>query len=83
MQMLRLVDTFRAKRIPLNVVIYLGTGVMRRGWNTKQLAFACNPEVFTRDGKTLHGTVPARAGETLRPCTSCAVARLSASVRSM
>jgi alpha-glucosidase (family GH31 glycosyl hydrolase) len=90
-QMIGIVDTFRAKRIPVDAVIYLGTGFTPRGWNTKQPSFAFNPEVFTRDGKivvadlharhvkvvlhmvpwdrdklkTLHGTIPAKPGETL------------------
>ena len=90
-QMLRVVDTFRAKRIPLDAVIYLGTGFTPRGWNTRQPSFAFNPAVFPRGGSafiadaharnvkvvlhmvpwdrdklpTLHGTIPATAGETL------------------
>ncbi len=90
-QMLGVVDTFRAKRIPLDAVIYLGTGFTPRGWNTKQPSFAFNPDVFTRGGNafiadvharnvkvvlhmvpwdrdklpTLHGSIPAKAGETL------------------
>ena len=90
-QMLGVVDTFRAKGIPLDAVIYLGTGFTPRGWNTRQPSFAFNPEVFTRGGNafiadaharhvkvvlhmvpwdrdklpTLHGTIPAKAGETL------------------
>src|SRR5207237_3923580 len=38
-QMLGIIDTFRAKRIPLDAVIYLGTGFTPRGWNTKQPSF--------------------------------------------
>ncbi len=90
-QMMDIIDTFRTKRIPLDAVIYLGTGFTPRGWNTRQPSFAFNPDVFTRDGKavladmharhvkvvmhmvpwdrdklpTLHGTIPAKAGETL------------------
>jgi alpha-glucosidase/alpha-D-xyloside xylohydrolase len=48
-QMLRLVDTFREKRIPIDAVIYLGTGFTPRGWNTPQPSFRFNPEVFKRD----------------------------------
>jgi len=47
-QMVGIVDTFREKRIPLDAVIYLGTGFTPRGWNTKQPSFAFNPEVFKR-----------------------------------
>jgi alpha-glucosidase (family GH31 glycosyl hydrolase) len=48
-QMLGLIDTFRAKKIPLDAVIYLGTGFTPRGWNTMQPSFTFNPEVFKRD----------------------------------
>ncbi len=48
-QMIRIVDTFREKRIPIDAVIYLGTGFTPRGWNTKQPSFDFNPEVFKRD----------------------------------
>jgi alpha-glucosidase/alpha-D-xyloside xylohydrolase len=90
-QLLRIIDTFRSKRIPLDAVIYLGTGFTPRGWNTRQPSFDFNPEVFKRDPTavlaemharhvkvvvhmvpwdrdklpTLHGTIPARPGETL------------------
>jgi alpha-glucosidase (family GH31 glycosyl hydrolase) len=90
-QMIGIVDTFRKKRIPIDAVIYLGTGFCPRGWNTKQPSFEFNPEVFLRKPDaviadlhkrnvkvvlhivpwdrdklpTLHGTVPAIAGELL------------------
>ncbi len=48
-RMLRIVDTFREKRIPLDAVIYLGTGFTPRGWNKKQPSFEFNPEVFKGD----------------------------------
>ncbi|MEK7951998.1 glycoside hydrolase family 31 protein [Luteolibacter soli] len=48
-QMLKIVDTFREKHIPLDAVIYLGTGFTPRGWNKKQPSFEFNPEVFKRD----------------------------------
>lgn len=47
-QMTGIVDTFRAKQIPLDAVIYLGTGFAPRGWNTPQPSFDFNPEVFKR-----------------------------------
>lgn len=47
-QMLRIVDTFREKQIPLDAVIYLGTGFCPRGWNLTQPSFDFNPEVFRR-----------------------------------
>jgi alpha-glucosidase/alpha-D-xyloside xylohydrolase len=41
------VDTFRTKKIPIDAVIYLGTGFTPRGWNKKQPSFEFNPDVFT------------------------------------
>lgn len=48
-QLIEIVDTFRRKRIPIDSVVYLGTGFCPRGWNTKQPSFTFNPEVFKRD----------------------------------
>lgn len=48
-QMLGIVETFRKKQIPLDAVIYLGTGFIPRGWNTRQPSFEFNPDVFARD----------------------------------
>ena len=90
-QLLGIVDTFRSKRIPIDAVIYLGTGFSPRGWNRRQPSFEFNPDVFKRDPKvvlaemharnvkvivhmvpwdrdrlrTLHGSIPAKPGETL------------------
>lgn len=47
--LLDVVDTFREKRIPVDAVIYLGTGFTPTGWNTRQPSFDFNPEVFRRD----------------------------------
>jgi alpha-glucosidase/alpha-D-xyloside xylohydrolase len=47
-QMISIVDTFRAKKIPIDAVIYLGTGFCPRGWNTLQPSFDFNPDVFKR-----------------------------------
>src|SRR5204863_7135749 len=52
-QMLDIVGTFRSKQIPLDAVIYLGTGFCPRGWNTRQPSFAFNPAVFKRDPKAV------------------------------
>jgi alpha-glucosidase (family GH31 glycosyl hydrolase) len=52
-QILGIIDTFRAKRIPIDAVIYLGTGFSPRGWNTKQPSFDFNPDVFKRDPKVV------------------------------
>ncbi len=48
-QMTGEVDTFRAKNIPVDAVIYLGTGFTPVGWNKKQPSFEFNPEVFKRE----------------------------------
>ena len=48
-QMIGIVDTFRAKKIPVDAVIYLGTGFAPRGWNKEQPSFEYNPEVFHRN----------------------------------
>ena len=48
-QILGIVDSFRSKKIPIDAVIYLGTGFAPRGWNTRQPSFDFNPEVFHRD----------------------------------
>ena len=48
-QMLRIINTFREKQIPVDAVIYLGTGFSPRGWNKRQPSFEFNPDVFKRD----------------------------------
>ena len=50
-QMLAIVDTFRAKQIPVDAVIYLGTGFTPKGWNLEQPSFEFNPNVFKSDPK--------------------------------
>jgi alpha-glucosidase/alpha-D-xyloside xylohydrolase len=47
------ITTFRQKKIPLDAVIYLGTGFTPTGWNTEQPSFDFNPKVFTSDPKTV------------------------------
>ena len=90
-QMMGIIDSFRSKKIPVDAVIYLGTGFTPAGWNKRQPSFEFNPEVFKHDPKTvladmharnvkvvlhmvpwdrdklstLHGTIPAKTGETL------------------
>lgn len=58
--MLDIVDTFREKRIPMDAVIYLGTGFTPVGWNTRQPSFEFNPEVFRRDPKAVIADIHAR-----------------------
>jgi alpha-glucosidase (family GH31 glycosyl hydrolase) len=48
-QMIGIVDTFRNKRIPVDAVIYLGTGFAPVGWNKRQPSFEFNPDVFRRE----------------------------------
>lgn len=50
-QMVGIVDSFRTKKIPIDAVIYLGTGFTPRGWNKQQPSFEFNPEVFKHNPK--------------------------------
>jgi alpha-glucosidase (family GH31 glycosyl hydrolase) len=59
-QMLGIGETFRRKQIPLDALIYLGTGFTPRGWNTKQPSFDFNPVVFTRDPAAVIADLHAR-----------------------
>lgn len=52
-QLTGIVDTFRAKQIPIDAVIYLGTGFTPKGWNKTQPSFEFNPEVFKRPPVTV------------------------------
>ncbi|MAT69925.1 MAG: glycoside hydrolase [Planctomycetaceae bacterium] len=47
-QLVDIVSKFREKQIPLDAVIYLGTGFTPRGWNRPQPSFEFNPDVFKR-----------------------------------
>lgn len=58
--LLHVVDTFREKKIPLDSVVYLGTGFTPTGWNTRQPSFEFNPEVFQRDAKNVIADLHAR-----------------------
>ncbi len=40
------VKTFREKKLPCDVMIYLGTGFAPSGWNTGHGSFAFNPRIF-------------------------------------
>jgi alpha-glucosidase (family GH31 glycosyl hydrolase) len=46
---LNVVDTFRNKQIPVDSVVYLGTGFTPTGWNKPQPSFEFNPAVFSSD----------------------------------
>jgi alpha-glucosidase/alpha-D-xyloside xylohydrolase len=58
--LLNVVDTFREKRIPLDAVIYLGTGFTPTGWNTRQPSFTFNPRVFQRNPREVLDDLHAR-----------------------
>lgn len=64
-QMLGIIDSFRQKRIPLDAVIYLGTGFAPVGWNTRQPSFDFNPNVFKRDPKVVLADMEARHVKTI------------------
>ena len=59
-QLLGIVDTFRSKKIPVDAVIYLGTGFTPRGWNKRQPSFEFNPEVFKRNPNDVISDMHAR-----------------------
>ena len=59
-QMIGIIDTFRAKSIPIDAVIYLGTGFAPRGWNTRQPSFDFHPDVFKRAPETVLADMHAR-----------------------
>ncbi len=46
--------TFRDKKLPCDVLIYLGTGFCPSGWNTGHGSFDFNPKVFDDPTKILH-----------------------------
>jgi alpha-glucosidase/alpha-D-xyloside xylohydrolase len=48
---LDVVDTFRKKQLPVDSVVYLGTGFTPTGWNKPQPSFEFNPKVFMSDPK--------------------------------
>jgi alpha-glucosidase (family GH31 glycosyl hydrolase) len=53
-QMIGIVDSFRSKQIPIDAVIYLGSGFTPRGWNKNHhtwVSFEFNPDVFKRNPK--------------------------------
>jgi alpha-glucosidase (family GH31 glycosyl hydrolase) len=50
-QLTEIVDTFREKKIPVDSVVYLGTGFCPVGWNKPQPSYEFNPELFDSDPK--------------------------------
>ena len=59
-QLLGIIDTFRSRKIPVDAVIYLGTGFAPRGWNARQPSFDFNPDVFKRDPAAVLADMHAR-----------------------
>src|SRR5215472_12642456 len=47
--------TFREKKLPCDVLIYLGTGFCPSGWNTENGSFTFNPSVFPDPKAMLDG----------------------------
>ncbi|MGH9472474.1 MAG: TIM-barrel domain-containing protein, partial [Terriglobales bacterium] len=45
-QVLEIARTYRAKRLPCDALIYLGTGFTPSGWNTANGSFDFNPRIF-------------------------------------
>jgi len=59
-QMIGIIDSFRVKKIPIDAVIYLGTGFTPRGWNKMQPSFEFNPDVFKRSPDSVISDMHAR-----------------------
>jgi alpha-glucosidase (family GH31 glycosyl hydrolase) len=58
--LINIVQTFRDKKIPIDAVIYLGTGFCPQGWNTEQPSFDFNPAVFKRNPREVIADLHAR-----------------------
>jgi len=50
---LTIASTLREKKLPCDVLIYLGTGFCPSGWNTPQPSFTFYPKVFADPGRDL------------------------------
>jgi alpha-glucosidase/alpha-D-xyloside xylohydrolase len=59
-QMIDIINGFRSRKIPIDAVIYLGTGFTPRGWNKMQPSFEFNPEVFKREPQEVIADIHAR-----------------------
>ena len=83
-EILREARLFREKKLPCDLMIYLGTDFCPNGWNTHNGEFAWNPKAFPDPGKmirelhdqnfkvVLHVVVEGRrfAGRVTDPCTA-------------
>jgi alpha-glucosidase/alpha-D-xyloside xylohydrolase len=56
---LQIVKTFRDKKLPLDAVIYLGTGYCPAGWNVGHGTLDFNPKTFDRPAENLKALVDA------------------------
>ncbi|MEO7099242.1 MAG: TIM-barrel domain-containing protein [Luteolibacter sp.] len=54
-EMLNIADTFRAKKLPCDALIYLGTGFCPQGWNQGHDSIEFNPKLFTRPPSAVLG----------------------------
>ena len=52
-EILSVARSFREKKLPCDLLIYLGTGFTPSGWNTENGSFQFNPRVFTDPKKIL------------------------------
>jgi alpha-glucosidase/alpha-D-xyloside xylohydrolase len=52
-EVLKVAETFRAKGLPCDALIYLGTGYTPSGWNRGHGSLAFNPKVFDRPAEIL------------------------------
>jgi alpha-glucosidase (family GH31 glycosyl hydrolase) len=59
-EMLEIADTFRAKRLPCDALIYLGTGFCPMGWNQGHDSLEFNPKLFAREPAAVIGDLHAR-----------------------
>jgi alpha-glucosidase/alpha-D-xyloside xylohydrolase len=54
------IDQFRERKMPLDAVIYLGTGFTPTGWNTQQPSHTFNPRVFQREPRVVLDEIEAK-----------------------
>ena len=59
-EMLEVADTFRAKKLPCDALIYLGTGFCPLGWNQGHDSIEFNPKLFTREPSAVMADLHAR-----------------------
>lgn len=52
-EIISIAETFRAKKLPCDALIYLGTGFCPSGWNTDHGSFTFNEKVFPNPSETI------------------------------